>query len=129
MRALLDTHVFLWLIASPERIGPAIDVLRDDSTELLVSAASSFEIALKHRLGKLPLPDRPDRYVTSAIRRIGATPVPVDHADALAVADLPMHHRDPFDHLLLATARRLALTLATADDVLTDHGVPLLRVG
>ncbi len=61
--------------------------------------------------------------------RIGATLSPLEHADALAVADVPMHHRDPLDHLLLATARRLAVTLTTADGALSAYGVRLLRVG
>ncbi len=61
MPALLDTHVFLWLVATPARVGSAVEVLSRDWTENLLSAASSWEIAVKPRLGKLPLPDRPDR--------------------------------------------------------------------
>jgi len=128
MRALLDTHVFLWLVATPARVGSAVEVLSRDSTELLLSAASSWEIALKHQLGKLPLPDRPDRYVPEAARRTGVRLVAVEHADALGVADLPQHHRDPFDHLLLAATRRLDAVLVTADAAMDAYDVPMLRV-
>lgn len=129
MRVLLDTHVFLWLVGAPERLGPHLEALAQDSTELLLSAASSWEIALKHRIGKLPLPDRPDAYVPEAARRIGVRLLAIEHADALAVATMPRHHRDPFDHLILATARRLDAVLATADAAMAAYSVPLLRVG
>lgn len=70
MRALLDTHVFLWLQTEPDRVGEALAVLSDLRTELLVSAASGWEIAIKHGLGKLPLPEPP--------RAVRASP---DHGD------------------------------------------------
>lgn len=79
-----------------------LERLRDPAHVLLLSAASSWEIALKHRLGKLPLPDAPDRYVPDRMRRSGTTGLAVEHAHALAVVALPDHHRDPFDRMLIA---------------------------
>lgn len=128
MRALLDTHVFLWLIAAPDRLGSTLDVLSRSSTELLLSAASSWEIAVKYRLGKLDLPDAPDRYVPRAASRMGVGLVAVEHEDALAVAALLQHHRDPFDHLLLVSTLRLDAVLVTADAAMAAYDVPLLRV-
>lgn len=77
-----------------------LERLRDPAHVLLLSAASSWEIALKHRLGKLP--DAPDRYVPDRMRRSGTTGLAVEHAHALAVVALPDHHRDPFDRMLIA---------------------------
>jgi len=129
MRILLDTHVFLWLQTEPERLGVHLDTLADAETELLLSAASSWEIAIKYALGRLPLPDPPDRWTPGRIRAIGAQPIAVEHGHALAVASLPAVHRDPFDRLLVAQALALDATLTTADQVLTQYPARTLLVG
>lgn len=116
MRALLDTHVWLWLQTTPERLsGEALELVQDGSNELFLSAASAWEIAIKYALGKLPLPEPPDRYVPSRLATSGTTPLPVDLRHALHVAALPRHHRDPFDRLLVAQAQLEDLVLVTAD--------------
>ena len=126
-RFLLDTHVWLWLQTEPERVRQEVlERLRDPAQVLLLSAASSWEIALKHRLGKLPLPDAPDRYVPDRMRRSGTTGLAVEHAHALAVAALPDHHRDPFDRLLIAQARHLGVPLVSADPMLAPYDVELI---
>lgn len=128
MRLLLDTHVFLWLNAVPERLGGALAELEDSRNRLVVSAASSWEIAIKHARGRLALPDPPERYVPDLIRRIGAQPLAIEHAHALAVASLPSLHRDPFDRLLVAQARLIDATLVTADERLAGYPVRTLTV-
>jgi PIN domain nuclease of toxin-antitoxin system len=126
-RYLLDTHVFLWLQATPERIRPELlDELADSGSDLLLSAASSWEMAIKHALGKLHLPEPPDRYVPAAMRRSGVEPVPVGHPEALAVATLPPHHRDPFDRLLIAQAQLLDATILTVDAAFDAYEVGLV---
>ena len=129
MKLLLDTHVFLWLQTDPGRVGRAAETLMDEAHELFLSAASSWEIAIKHALGRLPLPVAPSAYVPSRARRSGVQLMAVEHDDALAVADLPPYHRDPFDRLLVAQARRQDLTLVTADHELGRYDVPILAVG
>lgn len=129
MRLLLDTHVFLWLQTEPRRIGGALDTLRSEEHDLLLSAASSWEIAIKHGLGRLSLPVPPSAYVPSRAQRSGVDLLAVEHADALAVAELAPHHRDPFDRLLIAQARRHELTLVTADAALGRYDVPVLAAG
>lgn len=121
MRVLLDTHVFLWLLAEPERLGGELALVEDRRTELIVSAASSWEIAIKHGLGRLPLPEPPQRYVPDRIRAIGATPLDIAHGHALAVAALPSLHRDPFDRLLVAQAGALNLTILTANPLVAQY--------
>jgi len=128
MRLLLDTHVWLWMLTAPERLGAARQPLDDPDNELLLSAASSWEIAIKYHSGRLPLPTPPAQYVPESIRSSGVTPLPVHHAHALAVTALPAHHRDPFDRLLIAQAQLEGATLVTADPVMGAYDVELLRV-
>jgi PIN domain nuclease of toxin-antitoxin system len=125
---LLDTHVFLWLQTEPERLGESLRIVEDERTALLLSAASSWEIAIKYQLGKLPLPEVPDRYVPERMRVIGARAVPVEHPHALAVAALPPLHRDPFDRLLVAQALLLDLTIATADPSVAQYAIPTVVI-
>ena len=123
MRLLLDTHVFLWLQTTPERLKGHLTLVEDERNELVVSAASSWEIAIKHQLGRLPLPEEPARYVPSRIQMIGAQPLPVAHSHALAVAALPALHGDPFDRLLVAQALLEDLTILTADQTVARYPV------
>lgn len=128
MRFLLDTHVWLWLQARPDRVADDVRAqLADGSTVLFLSAASSWEIAIKNALGRLPLPEPPRTYVPSRMRHDGVDGLPVTHAHALHVASLPPHHGDPFDRLLVAQAQLEGLTVVTADRQLERYDVPLLR--
>jgi PIN domain nuclease of toxin-antitoxin system len=121
MRILLDTSCWLWMVAASDRLGPdARELLEDRRNELLFSAASSWEIAIKYALGKLPLPEAPSRYVPGRMRVTGVTPLRVEHSHALAVTSLPAHHRDPFDRLLIAQASLAGVPIMTADKVF-DH--------
>ncbi len=128
MRLLLDTHVFLWVQTTPERLGEQVTLVEDERNELVVSAASSWEIAIKYELGRLPLPEEPSRYVPSRIQVIGAQPLPVEHSHALAVAGLPTLHGDPFDRLLVAQAQLEDLTILTADQTVAQYPVAALLV-
>jgi PIN domain nuclease of toxin-antitoxin system len=125
---LLDTHVFLWLNTEPERLGERLSLVEDQRSELLFSAASSWEIAIKHGLGRLPLPEPPDRYVPTRMRAIGAIALAIEHTHALAVAALPPLHRDPFDRLLVAQAGLLDVPILTADPIVAEYPVQTLMV-
>jgi PIN domain nuclease of toxin-antitoxin system len=128
VRFLLDTHVFLWLLVEPERLGAHLQSLEDPANELFLSAASSWEIAIKSELGRLELPDDPQRYVPDSMRAIGVDPLSIDHGHALAVFDLPPHHSDPFDRLLVAQARALRLPIVTADRHIALYDVETLLI-
>jgi PIN domain nuclease of toxin-antitoxin system len=126
---LLDTHVWLWLQTTPERLGDEVsELLADRTNTLLLSAASGWEIAIKYRLGKLPLPVPPAEYVPDRMRLSGVTPLPIEHTQALRVAELPDHHSDPFDRLLVAQAQELAIPIVTADHQLSAYSVNLVVV-
>jgi PIN domain nuclease of toxin-antitoxin system len=111
---------------SPQRLGPeALALIEHPDSELLLSAASSWEIAIKYALGKLPLPEPPSRYVPSRMQTSGVSALPAEHSHALRVASLPAHHRDPFDRLLIAQAQIERLVLMTADRQLEPYDVEL----
>ena len=127
-RILLDTHVWLWLQSDTKRFSDfVLDQLRDRSNEILLSAASSWEISIKYGLGKLPLPDRPETYVPDRMARSGVEGIAVSHAHSLRVAELPDHHRDPFDRLLISQAQVENLELMTVDRRLDLYEVRTCR--
>jgi PIN domain nuclease of toxin-antitoxin system len=129
MKLLLDTHIFLWLQTDPDRLGEHLPVVEDARAQLLLSAVSSWEIAIKYQLGRLPLPERPERYVPDRMRAIGAHALAVEHPHALGVGTLPPLHRDPFDRLLVAQATLLDLTILTADPAVAQYPIPTVLVG
>jgi PIN domain nuclease of toxin-antitoxin system len=128
LRVLLDTHIFLWMHTEPERLGEYLPTVEDARTELIVSAVVSWEIAIKYGLGRLPLPEVPERYVPERIRISGARPLAIEHTHALAVARLPQLHRDPFDRLLVAQANLLDMPILTADPEIAQYSVQSLMV-
>ena len=112
---------------SPERFSKDIDaLLREDKNLLLLSAASGWEIAIKYALGKLPLPEPPDQYVPDRMQSSGVDALPIRMEHALCVAQLPAHHRDPFDRLLIAQAQIERVPLLTADSQLSLYDVELI---
>lgn len=126
MRFLLDTHCWLWLQTSPERIpADSLEALSSTENDLFLSAASAWEIAIKYALGRLPLPHPPHQYVQSRMVTSGTAPLPIEIRHAVHVASLPAHHRDPFDRLLIAQAKLEELTLLTADAQLSAYDVEL----
>lgn len=129
MKLLLDTHVWLWLQEAPERLGAAEALARDQSNVLLLSACSTWEIMIKFQLGKLHLPAPPAAYVPDRMLTSGVTALAVEHSHALAVGELPAHHGDPFDRLLVAQARVEGATLVTADPAFHPYDVELLWAG
>jgi PIN domain nuclease of toxin-antitoxin system len=126
VKFLVDTHCWLWLQTTPERLSAAVlSLLEDPANDLLLSAASSWEIAIKYALGKLPLPESPDRYVPRRMTASGSRGLAVEHVHSLRVAELPMHHRDPFDRLLVAQAQIEKLTLVTVDPQFRAYDVQI----
>ncbi|HQA18800.1 MAG TPA: type II toxin-antitoxin system VapC family toxin [Novosphingobium sp.] len=125
MRLLLDTHILLWRLAGSDRLpSNAIDLMDEDADELLASAASIWEVSIKWSLRKGAADDMPlsGKDFAAALDEAGIAVLPITPAHAAALDDLEMHHRDPFDRLLIATARHEGLTLLTHDVRLADYG-------
>ena len=124
MRALLDTQVLIWWLIDSGRLSQrAREVVANPDNELVWSAASSWELAIKTALGRLTLPEAPRSLVPRVLHEQAILPLSVTHAHALAVADLAPHHRDPFDRLLAAQARLESLSIVSADPVFQQYGV------
>jgi PIN domain nuclease of toxin-antitoxin system len=127
VKVLVDTHCWLWFLMTPERLcAAAVDALADASNEVYVSAAVAWEIVVKHGLGKLPLPLPAAQYVSERLAAVGHRPLAIAVEHAVALADLPPHHKDPFDRILVAQAQVEKLTLVTADDKIKAYAVPIL---
>ncbi len=128
MRILLDTQVWLWMLMSPDRLcAQGRDLVEDPSNELLLSAASTWEIAIKASLGRLELPGPPEAAIPEMIESSQVTPLPILLPHTLRVAALPRHHRDPFDRLLVAQAQLEAVPILTADARIGAYDVEVLR--
>lgn len=123
MNLLIDTHVVLWWFDDPSRLSvDARRAIADIKNRVYVSAASAWEIAIKRALGKLQAPT--DLQV--AMRANFFEPLAISVDDALFVESLPMHHRDPFDRLLIAQALQRGWTLISRDAVFANYAVPIL---
>ncbi len=130
MKYLLDTSVWLWSLTASERINKkGRQLLASGREELYLSAASSWEISIKSALGRLHLPEAPASYVPKRLAAQGIRPLSITHTHALAVSDLPAHHSDPFDRLLIAQARIEGMVILTADHAFQRNGVEILWCG
>ncbi|MGL5816530.1 MAG: type II toxin-antitoxin system VapC family toxin [Phycicoccus sp.] len=123
MRLLLDTHVVLWQLSGERGLSTAAQDAIAAADDLLFSVVSFAEVGIKTAAGKLDVPDDlRARVADSGVRTLGLSP---DHG--LAVADLPVHHRDPFDRLIIAQATIEQLTVVTADARFRAYRIPLLE--
>jgi len=127
MRALLDTHTFLWWnIDDPQLSDRARQVITDGNNEIFFSAASAWEIALKAARGRLELPESPLRYVAQRLYLHHFQPLPIQLSHALHVYSLPEYHRDLFDRLLIAQSQLEDLPLLTSDTEIARYDVNVL---
>jgi PIN domain nuclease of toxin-antitoxin system len=127
MKALLDTHVFLWWITDAPQLPPHIrELIADGGNELFLSAASCWEIAIKARLGKITLPARPDVYIADQMAENAVQGLPIEVSHAFQVFHLPLHHRDPFDRMLIAQSQVEHLPVITSDPLFSKYKVKTL---
>jgi len=121
VKLLLDTHAALWWLSDDERMGEtAARHLSDSANQVLLSAAVVLEVAIKRSLGKLDAPGD----LTPTLIGAGALPLPITVDHAAGVGELPWHHRDPFDRLLVAQASIEGAVILTRDDALRAYGIP-----
>jgi PIN domain nuclease of toxin-antitoxin system len=125
VRLLLDTHVVLWQLEGSRALSPAATEAIAQATDLLFSVVSFAEIGVQAAIGKLSVP----RDLREHVLHSGVHILRLDADHGLSVADLPVHHRDPFDRLLVAQARSERLTMVTADRRLAAYDVPVIDAG
>jgi len=127
MKYLIDTRVFLWMQAEPDKLGPrTADILSQESNELYLSAASAWEIAIKYRVGRVVLPHRPTRYVPQAMAASRISHLPINASEALGVSELDDDLTDPIDRLLVSQVNANRMRLVTADRLFDDYGIEVL---
>ena len=122
MRLLVDSHVALWWLEGNDKLGPETRRLLESADEVFFSAATPWELGIKRALGKLDFPDG----LADALAAGGFTELPVSAAHGELAANLPPHHHDPFDRMLIAQARAEALVLVTADRAMQPYDLDLL---
>jgi len=127
VRILLDTHIALWAVTGSRRLSRESRQIILDADEVHVSAATLWEIAFKHGLGRGDMPVSPGQAL-QAFRDAGYTLLAVRPEHAVRVADLPSIHHDPFDRLLVAQARFEPLTLITGDSMVGQYGADILLI-
>lgn len=123
MRLLLDTHAFIWAAADPDRLSSrAAAAIIDPDHDVYVSAVSGWEITIKRARGRLRFPE----ITTNMLAALRLAELPITLRHAVGLADLPAHHRDPFDRMLIAQAQAEGMTLVSRDRLLEPYGVPIL---
>jgi PIN domain nuclease of toxin-antitoxin system len=124
MRLLLDTHTFLWFSREPEKLPDNLrSTIIEAGPEAGVSVASIWEIAIKVSMKKLTLPAPFETLFPTSVSAAGLTLLPIEVQHLTMVSQLPWHHKDPFDRLLIAQARVGSLTVATCDPFFQAYGV------
>ena len=130
MKYLLDTVVWLWSLDSVDRINQrGREILNSGDEEIYFSAATAWEISIKAALGKLRVPSPPKKCVPAFVEKQGLHPLPVTQLHAVGVYDLPPHHHDPFDRLIIAQALAENMTILTADRDFEVYAVEIVWCG
>jgi PIN domain nuclease of toxin-antitoxin system len=126
MKALLDTHTFLWAISADRKLSRRAGEIFAGPSDLWLSVASIWEILTKVQIGKMPLPEPVGPYLVKKLaeNRIKTLPMNLDHV--LRIEALPMHHRDPFDRMLIAQSLEEKLPLVSSDTVFQRYDVELI---
>ena len=124
MKALLDTHTFLWWNLDDPQLSIKVRNFISDSRNIIyLSAASAWEIAIKSAKGRLSLPESPDLYVANRMRRHHFLALPIEISHALRVFELPQIHADPFDRLLIAQSQMQGLPILSVDSEIARYEV------
>jgi PIN domain nuclease of toxin-antitoxin system len=124
MKILLDTCAFLWIITDDPELSPrARELFFDPAHDIYLSAVSVWEIAIKHAIGRLTLPKKPEQFIPAQRTRHGITSLALEEEDTLYLTRLPDLHRDPFDRMLICQAIVNGMTILTPDESITSHPV------
>ena len=124
MRTLLDTHAYLWWLLRSNRLpAAALESITNSGNEVFSSAVSAWEIATKHRLGRLPEAESVIRNVLASIESAGFEELPITVRDGELAGSLPNHHQDPFDRIIIAQALIRNLAILSNERIFDQYGV------
>jgi len=124
MRILLDTCTFLWIIAdAPELSTRARELFGDPGNEVFLSSVSTWEISIKHALGRLPLPEAPERFIPTQREQHGVETLPLEESATLHLTRLPQLHKDPCDRMLICQAIIHGMVIITPDELILQYPV------
>ncbi len=127
MRFMLDTHVFLWMISALEKLSQtAKDIIQNPDNTLFISAISGWEIVIKHKLGKLELPDNAGKYLLEQMRMNGIKDIPVLMEHSLKVLDLPDIHKDPFDRMIISQSSVEQIPVISGDQSIAQYNINVI---
>lgn len=128
MKLLLDTHIFLWYITGDTRVGADLRTTIENADAVYLSVASLWETTIKYHLGKLPLPHPPHPWLTAQRELHGIESLAIDEASVARLSDLELHHRDPFDRILVCQAVEHDLQIVTVDAILARYPAKVLAL-
>ena len=127
MKALLDTHTFLWWVTNDPLLSAKVEgILRDRGNQIFVSAATGWEIAIKSQIGKLNFPTPPEPFMLQQLALNSFVTLPIRLEHGLRVYHLPFYHRDPFDRILIAQSQLEGMPILTTDSKIAQYGVDVI---
>ena len=127
MKALLDTHTFLWWVTNDPLLSTKVEeILCDRGNRIFVSAATGWEIAIKSQIGKLNFPTPPEPFMLQQLALNSFITLPIRLEHGLRVYHLPLYHRDPFDRILIAQSQLEGMPILTTDSKIAQYGVDVI---
>ena len=127
MRVLIDTHTFLWAASDKPLLSTlALSVLEKDDNEIYLSVVTPWEISIKVSIGKLTMPNSPEAFIQTQMKELDLHILPIELRHATGVATLPLHHRDPFDRMLVSQCLVEGMPLISIDAKLDPYGIQRL---
>ena len=127
MNFIIDTHCWLWWHSSPDKLNEeSLKLISNHKNNIFFSAVCSWEIAIKFLVGKIRLPEPPQKFIPKSLREDGFSILPVELIHTLQLSNLPMHHKDPFDRLLISQAQVEKLPILTADNNFNRYEVDVI---
>ena len=129
MNLLLDTHCWLWALSEPEKLSPqASAMISDHTNNIYLSTASIWELGIKAQLGKISLPEAFETFVPTRLQVFQTIPIQITPSHAIIAATLPLHHKDPFDRMIIAQGKSEILPILSNDKVFHNYDITIIEI-
>lgn len=127
MKYLIDTHIFLWMISSPEKLSLKVTkIIENKNNILFLSVASCWEVVIKYMIKKLTLPESPDIYIPKQVKENSITFLSIDYRYTLNILNIPEHHKDPFDRIIISQSIIDNIPIISKDSVFDLYDVQVI---